>query len=95
MIRQLRARLPDLRRRDGQLARLLEQVELVDGSLLASAATVTWALRGRQRKREGGGDGGGGRSSHVRLDLRLCGATRLPTHVGRQRQGVQRAQGGV
>jgi hypothetical protein len=48
LIRQLRARLPELKRRDGQLARLLEQVQLIDGSFFASAATVTWALRDRK-----------------------------------------------
>lgn len=75
LIRQLRSKLPDLRRRDGQLARLLEQVQLVDGSLFASAATVAWALRDRQRLRDGG------RCSHVRMDLRLEAASLLPVHV--------------
>jgi hypothetical protein len=77
IIRELRSKLPDLRRRDGQLARLLEQVQLVDGSLFASAATVTWALRDRQRLR----DGAMAAHSHVRLDLRLEAASLLPTHV--------------
>jgi Transposase DDE domain len=77
LIRQLQARLPQLRRQDGQLARLLEQVELVDGSFFASAATVVWALRDRKRTR----DGASVAHSHVRLDLRINGATLLPTHA--------------
>jgi len=43
LVRRLRAAVPDLRRRDGQLAKLLEHVQLVDGSLFASAADVAWA----------------------------------------------------
>ena len=67
--RQLRAKIPDLRRRDGQLDRLLGHVQLVDGSLFASAAGVAWALRGRAG------------CSKARLDLRLAGATLLPARV--------------
>jgi hypothetical protein len=77
IIAQLRSRLPDLRRRDGQLARLLGQVQLVDGSLFASAATVAWALRERNCTR----DGGAATHSHVRLDLRLDAATLLPRRL--------------
>ena len=69
LARQLRAKVPDLKRRDGQLARLLEHVQLVDGSLFASAADVAWALRDR--------------SGHAkaRLDLRLGGSTLLPVRL--------------
>jgi hypothetical protein len=69
IVRQLRARIPDLRRRDGQLDRLLEHVQLVDGSLFASAADVAWALRDRAG------------CSKARLDLRLDGATLLPVRI--------------
>lgn len=69
IIRQLRAKVPDLRRRDGQLERLLEQVQLVDGSFFASAADVAWALRDRAG------------CSKARLDLRLDGAALLPVRV--------------
>src|SRR5882672_2870588 len=72
IIERLRREAPDLRQRDGQLARLLEQVQVVDGSFFAAAATVTWALRGRSGSRE---------SSAVRLDLRLCGSTLLPARL--------------
>lgn len=78
IIRQLQARLPQLRRTDGQLARLLEQVQLVDGSFFDSAATVVWALRDRKRTPR---DGASVTHSHVRLDLRINGATLLPTHA--------------
>ena len=79
LIAQLRSRLgPDLRQRDGQLARLVDQVQLVDGSFFASAATVTWALRDRKRTVR---DGVMAEHSHVRLDLRLCGATLAPIHA--------------
>lgn len=77
IIRHLRAHLPQLPRQDGQLARLLEQVQLVDGSFFASAATVTWALRNRKHTR----DGQSVAHSHVRLDLRIGGLTLLPTHT--------------
>jgi hypothetical protein len=53
-------------------------VQLVDGSFFDAAATVTWALRDRKRTAR---DGQVVEHSHVRLDLRLCGATLLPTHV--------------
>ena len=69
IVRQLRAQVPDLRRRDGQLAQLLEHVQLVDGSLFASAADVAWALRDRAG------------CSKARLDLRLDGATLLPVRL--------------
>ena len=83
IIRQLQARLPQLRRTDGQLARLLEQVQVVDGSFFDSAATVVWALRDRKRTRDGDGVGVGVgvTHSHVRLDLRINGSTLLPTHA--------------
>ena len=78
IIRQLQARLPQpLRRTDGQLARLLEQAQVVDGSFFDSAATVVWALRDRKRTREGTSV----THSHVRLDLRINAATLLPTHA--------------
>jgi hypothetical protein len=77
LIRHLRGRLPQLRRQDGQLATLLEQVQLVDGSFFDSAATVTWALRDRKPKR----DGTDALHHHVRLDLRVNASTLLPTHL--------------
>lgn len=73
LIRRLRARVPDLTRRDGELARLLRQVQVVDGSFFAAAADVAWALRRR------GSCGGGG--AKARLDLRLDGSTLLPVRL--------------
>lgn len=77
IIRQLRAQVPDLKRRDGQLARLLEQVQVVDGSVFASAASVAWALHDRRQTR----DGRTVTHSQIRLDLRINAATLLPTHA--------------
>ena len=92
IIRQLRAALPDLKRRDGQLHRLLEQVQLVDGSLFASAATVVWALRDRKGPHVDKADGASATHSHVRLDLRINAATLLPTHVAVNGQGPSEPQ---
>lgn len=69
LARQLRAKVPELKRRDGQLAQLLDHVQLVDGSLFASAADVAWALRDRAG------------CSKARLDLRLDGSTLLPVRL--------------
>lgn len=66
LIRQLQARVPELTRRDGQLARLLNHVQLNDGSLFNVAADVAWALRQRSG------------AAKARLDLRLHGSTLLP-----------------
>jgi hypothetical protein len=69
---------------DGQLQRLLKQVEVIDGSFFASAANVTWALRSRggmaKRAAERRGDPDSF-SFNVRLDLHLCGASGLPLGV--------------
>ncbi len=67
IVRRLQARVRDLRRTDGQLDRLLRDVQLVDGSFFAAAADVAWALR-----RPLGG------SRQARLDLRLDAASMLP-----------------
>ena len=85
LVRRLRAAVPDLRRRDGQLAKLLEHVQLVDGSLFASAADVAWALRDRAG------------CSKARLHLRLDGATLLPVRLsvggkGQSEASVARAR---
>jgi hypothetical protein len=66
IIAHLRARVPNLPRADGQLDRLLRDVQLVDGSFFAVAADVAWALR-----KHGG-------SRQARLDLRLDAASLLP-----------------
>jgi DDE family transposase len=67
IIAHLQARVHDLRRTDGQLDRLLRDVQLVDGSFFAAAADVAWALRKPR-----------GPSRQARLDLRLDAATMLP-----------------
>jgi hypothetical protein len=74
LVARLRARLPDLRRRDGDLARLLGAVTVVDGSFFAAAADVAWALT----RRHGRGDAQGPPRAKVRLDLHLDGRTLTP-----------------
>ena len=76
LIRRLRARVADLPRRDGQLARLLREVQLIDGSFFNVAADVAWALRQR--------DG----VAKARLDLRLDGATLLPVRLAVSGKGA-------
>lgn len=89
LIRRLKGRVRDLKKRDGQLARLLEQVQLVDGSFFASAANVAWALhrrrdRGKQEESSQGqcqGEATRRDATHYskfRLDLRLEGSSLLP-----------------
>ena len=48
LVRRLKGRVRDLKKRDGQLARLLEQVQVIDGSFFACAANVVWALHQRR-----------------------------------------------
>ncbi|HEY8665157.1 MAG TPA: IS4 family transposase [Tepidisphaeraceae bacterium] len=72
LIAHLRSQIPDLQTRDGQLARLLQQVQIVDGSFFAAAADVAFAI---QRT-----SGGGPLRSKVRLDLHLDGNL-LPRHI--------------
>jgi len=77
LIEQLRARLPDLKQRDGTLARLLRDVRLVDGSFFNAAADVAFAItarNGRSGKR-------GPARPKVRLDLHLAGDTLTPARV--------------
>jgi hypothetical protein len=73
LIAQLRARLPDLQRRDGQLGRLLDQVQVVDGSFFAAAADVTFAIQTRSSKKAPA-------AHKVRLDLHLDGKL-TPRHA--------------
>lgn len=73
IIAQLRAQLPDLKGRDGQLGRLLDQVQVVDGSFFAAAADVTFAIQTRSSKKVPP-------AHKVRLDLHLDGQL-APRHV--------------
>jgi len=47
LIAHLRKQIPDLKQRDGPLGRLLEQVQIVDGSFFAAAADVAFAIQKR------------------------------------------------
>jgi hypothetical protein len=88
LIAHLRSRLPDLKRRDGQLARLLEQVQIVDGSFFAAAADVAFAIA------KHGSTKNSPKRSKVRLDLHLDGQI-LPRHLvisGSERSESKSAQ---
>jgi hypothetical protein len=78
LIRRLRGRVRDLKKQDGQLARLLEQVQIVDGSFFASAANVAWALRSRNGHAKARGTAP---RFKARLDLRLAGDSLLPVSL--------------
>jgi hypothetical protein len=73
LIEHLRGRVPQLPQRDPQLAELLKQVVIVDGSLFTVASDVAWALRQRRPN-------GKGRAT-VRLNLKLDCASALPEGV--------------
>lgn len=77
LVARLRARLPGLPRRDGQLARLLRDVTLVDGSLFDVAADVAWAMS----RRHGPADAKGPLRAKARLDLHLDAATLTPVRL--------------
>jgi hypothetical protein len=89
LIARLKSRVRELKRQDGRLSRLLEQVQVIDGSFFASAARVTWALKKR--------NGSGQRRAEtpwrfkVRLDLRLCGVAGLPEGVSVNGKGTSEA----
>lgn len=72
LIDHLRRQVPDLKCRDGALGRLLEQVQVVDGSFFAAAADVAFAIQRRSRDNS--------RHHKVRLDLHLNGRL-LPRHL--------------
>lgn len=88
LIRRLQQRVRDLKKQDGQLARLLEQVRIIDGSFFASAATVAWALKSRNGP---GKQRGGPFHFKVRLDLHLDGATRMPRRLSVNGTGTSEA----
>jgi hypothetical protein len=67
LIRDLRARVPNLPKTDRQLQTLFQRAIAVDGSLFSVAGDVAWALRKRKR-----GGKPGREDRHVRLDLRYC-----------------------
>jgi len=74
LIAHLRGQIPDLKRRDGQLARLLEQVQIVDGSFFAAAADVAFAIAKQGNTKQSP------KRAKVRLDLHLDGHL-LPRHL--------------
>lgn len=84
IIEHLRSRVPQLKQRDPQLAELLKQVVIFDGSLFTIASDVAWALR--QRRPNGKG------RAVVRLNLKLDCATGLPEGVAVTGAGVSETE---
>ena len=79
ILRHLRSQLPQLRRQDPDLQRLLEKVLIVDGSFFDAAADIAFALQSRTR--------GPKRSHQVRLDVHLEASTLLPCRLIVQGKG--------
>jgi hypothetical protein len=73
IIEELRARIPDLDRKDPKLGELTRRVRAVDASLFTVAATVTWALQSRRANQK--------KQVHVRLNLQWAAATGTPEGV--------------
>ena len=96
LIRRLKSRVRDLKKQDGQLARLLEQVQIIDGSFFASAANVAWALKCRNGRRSTKDAAGKPREVpfhfKVRLDLHLDGATLAPGRLSVNGKGTSEAR---
>lgn len=80
IIEDLRARLPQLRRADPQLADLTERVRVVDGSLFTVAADVAWALHHRRPN--------GKPQELIRLNLQWAAGTGVPEGVCISGNGV-------
>ena len=78
LIEALRAKVPDLRRRDGELHELLERTVLFDGTYFEVPVTVAWALQDTLRahpsakEKESGVRHPRRRFAHIRLNLHYC-----------------------
>lgn len=73
IIEELRARIPDLNRKDPKLGELTRRVRAVDASLFTVAATVTWALQSRRANQK--------KQVHVRLNLQWAAGSGTPEGV--------------
>lgn len=73
IIEELRARVPDLDRKDPKLGELTRRVRAVDCSLFTVIATVTWALQSRRANQK--------KQAHIRLNLQWAAATGIPEGV--------------
>jgi hypothetical protein len=78
LIADLRTKLPNLHQIDGDLASLLERVEVFDGSFFRLAADVEWAIRSHNQYTKAGKKAGSG---YVRLNLQLCLKTGCPDGI--------------
>jgi heme exporter protein D len=72
LIADLRRHLPNLHQADGQLAHLLQQIEIFDGSFFRTAADVAWAVHSNNQYTKAKGKGGSG---YIRLNCQFCLAT--------------------
>jgi hypothetical protein len=78
LIADLRCKLPNLHQSNGDLAALLDQVEVFDGSFFRLAADVEWAIRSHNQYTKAKNKAAGG---YVRLNLQLCLKTGCPSGV--------------
>lgn len=87
LIQALRAKVPDLGRRDGELKELLDKAVLFDGSYFEVPIHVAWALRGTYGLNPHAKDKGAGnrnprkRFARIRLNLHYCSQSGVPEGV--------------
>ena len=87
LIQALRAKVPDLGRRDGELEKLLNKAVLFDGSYFEVPIHVAWALRGTCGLHPWAKDQGVGqrkarkRFARIRLNLHYCSQSGVPEGV--------------
>jgi hypothetical protein len=84
IIEELRARLPQLRQSDPQLAELTERVRVVDGSLFTVAADVAWALHQSRAN--------GKPRDTIRLNLQWAAGSGVPEGVSISGKGLSQSE---
>lgn len=73
LITELQARVPDLKHRDTELSRLLEQIRVVDGSFFAAAADIAFAFKDSGGSVKNTRSGKARKHAKVRVDFHLDG----------------------
>ena len=87
LIQALRAKVPDLCRRDWELHELLDQAVIFDGSYFEVPITVAWAMRGtfglgkKEKEKATGDRGPRKRFARIRLNLHYCSRSGVPEGV--------------
>lgn len=91
LIRALRAKVPDLCRRDGELHELLDKAVIFDGSYFEVPITVAWAMRGtfgigkkekdKRHPADAGDRGPRKRFARIRLNVHYCSRSGVPEGV--------------